>query len=165
MNYADIKPCDMNNGEGLVVSLWVSGCPFKCEGCHNSIAWDKDFGKPFTDETKQYLFDLLSDTRVDLGLSILGGEPLAPYNYITILGLVKEVKQKFPNKKIWLWTGYSIHQIRFLSILDYVDVIVDGQYQKDHKDETTWWRGSTNQNMYEIKHSDTGVECLTVVQA
>ena len=153
MNYADIKPNDINNGEGLVVSLWVSGCPIKCEGCHNEAIWDYTSGEEFTEETLNYLVDLLSDPRVDKGLSILGGEPLAPENYSEVLNVVKHVREKFPTKSIWLWTGYEYSRVEPLEILNYLDVIITGRYIESLKDTETWWRGSLNQKKIHLTKS------------
>lgn len=151
MRYADIKECDINNGEGIVVSLWVTGCPIKCENCHNEAIWDKNTGQEFTEEHLNYILDLLSDKRVDLGFSILGGEPLANWNYLDVLHVVKTVRERFPNKPIWLWTGYTYEKVQHLEIFNYLDVVIDGMYIDSLKDETTWWRGSTNQRKIKLK--------------
>lgn len=150
MYYADIKRNDINNGEGLVVSLWVSGCPFRCPGCHNSIAWDKNFGNEFNVGALGDLLEALGDKRVDKNLSILGGEPLADYNYEEVLNVVKTVRKVYPNKKIWLWTGYDYDKVKNLEIFNYLDCVIDGQYIEALKDEDTWWRGSTNQRMIRL---------------
>lgn len=151
MRYADIKPCDINNGEGLVVSLWVTGCPIKCHNCHNEEIWDKGTGKEFTKENLEYILNLLSDTRVDLGFSILGGEPLAEWNYPEVLNVVKAVREKFPKKPIWLWTGYKYRDVQNLEIFSYLDTVIDGRYIDEFKDEETWWRGSLNQQKIGLK--------------
>ena len=152
MRFSDIKDFDLNNGEGIRVSLWVSGCEFKCEHCHNEALWDKDNGELFTDDIKDYLFSLMNKD-IEKDLSILGGEPLAPYNRYDVLRLCKEFKEVFPNKSIWLWSGYNIEQIEvFLpEILDYVDVLIDGVFVEEWKDETLMWRGSKNQRIF-YKH-------------
>lgn len=150
MRYAEIKKNDINNGEGIVVSLWVTGCPIKCEGCHNEDIWDENKGKDFTEHTLDYLMDLLSDTRVDKGFSILGGEPLSPINYQEVLHIVKSVRKQFPKKPIWLWTGYNYTTLASLEIMKYLDVVIDGIYVDNLKDTLTWWRGSSNQQMYRV---------------
>ena len=104
MNYMRIDDCDFNNGKGLRVVLWVSGCTHACEGCHNPQTHDFNAGKEFSLKDKDYLLWLLNNDYID-GLSISGGDPLADKNYETILDLCKTVKQKYPNKDIWLWTG------------------------------------------------------------
>ena len=147
MNYADIKPNDINNGEGIRVSLWVTGCPIKCPGCHNKVVWDKDKGTEYTNETQNYIIDLLRDTDVSKDLSILGGEPLAVWNYEEVLNLCKTVKKLMPEKHIQIWTGYTYETIKNLEIFKYIDILVDGKYIESLKDESTWWRGSSNQRM------------------
>lgn len=151
MKIADIKTDDINNGEGIVVSLWVTGCPIHCPGCHNEAVWDKNQGEDFTIEHMEQILDTLSDPRVDKGFSILGGEPLATWNYETVLKIVKLVRRKFPNKQIWLWTGYNYDNISNLEIFKYLDVVIDGMYIESLKDEDTWWRGSSNQRMIHLK--------------
>lgn len=151
MRYADIKKNDICNGEGLVVSLWVTGCPIKCPNCHNQAVWDKETGEEFTNETMQELLDALSDTRVDKGFSVLGGEPLADWNYSTVLEVVKTVREKFPTKKIWLWTGFNYDNVKNLEIFKYLDVVIDGMFIDSLKDEKTWWRGSSNQRMIKLR--------------
>lgn len=151
MRYADIKPCDINNGEGLVVSLWVTGCPIKCHNCHNKDIWDKETGREFTSTDLEYIINLLSDPRADLGFSILGGEPLAEWNYEEVLKIVQTVRATFPNKKIWLWTGYKYDEVKHLQIFEYLDTVIDGKYIDEFKDEETWWRGSLNQNKITLK--------------
>lgn len=145
MRYADIKKNDINNGEGLVVSLWVTGCPIKCPNCHNESIWDRNTGKEFTSDTMLDIIEALEDPRVDKGFSILGGEPLADWNYETVLDIVKSVRGLFPHKKIWLWTGYNYDNVKNLEIFKYLDVVIDGMYIDSLKDNDTWWRGSSNQ--------------------
>ena len=137
MRYLDIKDFDINNGEGIRVSLWVSGCEFRCRGCHNAHTWDKEVGELFTEETAEYLFELM-DKDIPKDLSILGGEPLAEYNRDEILQLCIKFKNRFPNKNIWLWSGYTIEQIKkdFPQILDYIDVLIDGLYFERLRDES-----------------------------
>lgn len=151
MRYADIKPNDINNGEGLVVSLWVTGCPIRCRGCHNESVWDENIGELFTDKELNQIVKELSDTRIDKGFSILGGEPLAPYNYPTVEKVVKHVRDLFPNKQIWLWTGYEYYQIKDLEIMKYLNVVITGRYVDTLKDNETWWRGSSNQTKIVLK--------------
>ncbi|MFI3211430.1 MAG: anaerobic ribonucleoside-triphosphate reductase activating protein [Peptostreptococcaceae bacterium] len=151
MNFADIKKNDINNGQGIVVSLWVTGCPIKCAGCHNEEIFDGSKGTLFTDDTYNYLETLIGDPRVDKGFSILGGEPLSTENYPKVLEIVKKVRTKFPNKRIWLWTGYTYTSVATLEIMRYLDVVIDGRYIESLKDELTWWRGSANQQMIELR--------------
>lgn len=151
MRFADIKKNDINNGEGIVVSLWVTGCPIKCPHCHNESIWDNHSGEYFTNKHLDEIIEELSDPRVDKGFSILGGEPLATWNYDEVLKIVKAVRKKFPKKQIWLWTGYNYDNIQNLEIFNYLDVVIDGMYVDALKDEETWWRGSSNQRMIKLK--------------
>ena len=149
MRYSDIKDCDMNNGEGIRVSLWVSGCEFNCKNCHNKESQDRDFGKLFTEKVKQDLFKMM-DEDIPKSLSILGGEPLTPYNREEVINLCKEFKETFPDKSIWLWTGYEMNYIKTYipEILTCVDVIIDGLFIEGLKTDELMWRGSANQNLY-----------------
>lgn len=149
MNYHDIKKCDLNNGDGVRVSLFVSGCDHHCPGCFNAQTWNPKSGIPFDAEAKAELFAALDDPYVS-GVTWLGGDPLAPYNYNEILELSKEVREKFPDKTIWCYTGYSFDEIQFLrpQILDHIDVLVDGLFIEDLKDNSLRYRGSSNQKIY-----------------
>ena len=150
MRYLDIKTSDINNGEGLRVSLWVSGCPHKCKGCHNPQSWNRNNGELFTNETYGYLVDALT-TGVKRGLTIIGGEPLADYNYEEVLQLCKDLKEEIPELNIWLYTGYYYDELvdqGKMEIFDYIDVMVDGRYEEELKDSTLEWRGSSNQMIW-----------------
>lgn len=162
MNYADIKFPDIQDGEGVRVALYVSGCHFHCKECHNKEAWDFEFGKKFTDNTIEEILNLLKKPYVQ-GLSLLGGEPLEPSNQIGLLPLVKRVKKEFPTKDIWCWTGYNfdtdILQNMYLKneptkeILKYIDIIVDGQFEIENKIADLAFRGSTNQRKVDVQKS------------
>lgn len=152
MRYSDIKEFDLNNGEGIRVSLFVSGCEFRCKSCHNKIAWDKNYGKEFTEDT----YDLIKKAVVEdieKDLSILGGEPLTEYNRYDVLNICMRFKNDFPDKEIWLWSGYRIEEIReFMpEILKVIDVLVDGLYEEDKQMEGLLWRGSYNQRIINLK--------------
>lgn len=150
MRYLDIKTADINNGEGLRVSLWVSGCEHRCPGCHNPQSWNKNNGKEFTKETFEYLVSALT-TGMKRGLTIIGGEPLTEYNYPEVLQLVKTLKGMMPELNIWVYTGYYYDELveqDKTEIFDYIDVLVDGRYEEDLKDKTLKWRGSSNQNIW-----------------
>ena len=151
MRFADIKKNDINNGEGLVVSLWVTGCPIHCPHCHNESIWDKETGEEFTSKHLDSIIEELSDPRIDKGFSILGGEPLAEWNYEEVLYAVKSVRALFPKKQIWLWTGFNYDNVKNLEIFKYLDVVIDGMYIDSLKDEETWWRGSSNQRMIKLR--------------
>ncbi len=162
MNYADIKTVDVQDGTGVRVSLYVSGCHFHCKGCHNREAWDFNYGKKYTEETEKYILDLLDKDYIS-GLSILGGEPLEPANQEVLAGLVKKVKEKFPNKNIWCYTGYDFEKNvlgEMYKKFDYtpkflenVDVIVDGEFVEEKKLVDLKFRGSTNQRKIDVQES------------
>ena len=147
MNYFKIKKYDIANGKGIRTSLFVSGCTFHCEDCFNSEAWNFKSGKPFDTEAKNYLFDLISDEQCK-GLSLLGGEPLMQGE--DMLNLVEEVKEKFPEKNIWLWTGYYLSELNDLQkkIISYCDYIVDGRFDKNLAKKKYLFKGSENQTIW-----------------
>lgn len=162
MNYADIKTIDVQDGTGVRVSIYVSGCHFHCKGCHNQEAWDFNYGKQYTEETEEYILKLL-DRDYIAGLSILGGEPLEPTNQQVLAGLVEKVKQRYPNKSIWCYTGYDF-ETNILGemykkfdytpkFLNNVDVIVDGQFEEENKIVDLKFRGSTNQRKVDVQES------------
>lgn len=146
MNYAKIDTCDFNNGDGIRVTLWVSGCPLQCKGCHNQQLWDKEYGAIFNENTKNQIIKLL-DNKYISGLSILGGEPLAPYNVNEVIKLCKEVKSIFPDKDIWLWSGYEWDKIRGTDITYYVDYIICGKFIESKGGNFKYF-GSSNQRVY-----------------
>ncbi len=162
MNYADIKTIDVQDGDGIRVSIYVSGCHFHCKGCHNKEAWDFNYGKKFDEKTIDYIIDLMDKEYIS-GLSILGGEPLEIVNQQGLVPLVKKVKQKFPNKTIWCYTGYQFEKDILQDMykkfsytkefLENVDIIVDGQFQEDKKLIDLKFRGSTNQKKIDVKAS------------
>lgn len=162
MNYADIKYCDVANGPGVRVSLFVSGCTHHCPGCFNQVAWDFNYGTPFTYSTMDTIFGYLSPSYIR-GLSLLGGEPLEQENQIALLPFLKEVKRRFPDKDIWCYTGYTFEKDilnRMLSeweetkeLLSYIDVLVDGRFIEKEKDITLRFRGSKNQRIIDLKES------------
>lgn len=150
MKYLDIKTSDINNGEGLRVSLWVSGCEFRCKGCHNPQSWNKNNGKEFTSDTYAYLVNALT-TGIKRGLTIIGGEPLTDYNYPEVLSLIKRLKEVIPDLNIWVYTGYYYDELieeNKTEIFDYIDVLVDGRYEEELKAKYLKWRGSSNQNIW-----------------
>lgn len=146
MKYTQIDTCDFNNGDGIRITLWVSGCPLQCNGCHNSQLWDKNYGKNFDANTKNKIIELLDNEYIS-GLSILGGEPLAPYNVNDVIELCEYVKTKYPNKDIWLWSGYEWNYIKNLNIASYVDYIICGAYKEELKGDYRYF-GSSNQKIY-----------------
>lgn len=152
MNYHDIKHDDMLNGDGIRVTLFVSGCSLHCPYCQNPQAFDPDSGIPFDEEAKQEIFDELKKPYIS-GLTLTGGHPLEDYNINECTKLCKEIKNKFPTKNIWLYTGYIYENIMNYEILDYVDVLVDGNYQHKLRDVSLKWRGSSNQRVIDVKRS------------
>jgi len=154
MNYADIKKIDVANGEGVRVSVFVSGCNHHCKGCFNQCAWDFNYGKKFTEKEEQQIIDYMNHDYIS-GLSLLGGEPLEPRNQEGLLPLVKKVKEKFPNKDIWCYTGFDFEKDNETTreLLKYIDIIVDGKFEEDKKDLKLQFRGSSNQKIVDVKKS------------
>ncbi len=162
MNYADIKRVDVANGEGVRVSLFVSGCNHHCKGCFNECAWDFNYGNKFTDENINEVINYLDHDHIE-GLTLLGGEPLEYINQEGILPLVKRVKERFPNKNIWCYTGFDFEKdvVEKMSknnettkeLLNYIDVMVDGKFEEDKKNLKLKFRGSSNQRIIDVKES------------
>lgn len=162
MNYADIKKIDVANGEGVRVSVFVSGCNHHCKGCFNQCAWDFNYGKKFTEKEEQQIIDYMNHDYIS-GLSLLGGEPLEPKNQEGLLPLVKKVKEKFPDKNIWCYTGFDFEKdvVEKMAknnettreLLKYIDIIVDGKFEEDKKDLKLQFRGSSNQKIVDVKKS------------
>lgn len=153
MRYHNITKCDMLNGDGIRVVLWVSGCKLHCPGCHNPQTWAFNSGIKFGEQDKEELFDALNKSYIK-GLTLSGGNPLDSYEEILVL--TKEVKERFPEKDIWLYSGYEMDELNhhYSEILDYVDVIVDGPYKEELRDVELHWRGSSNQNVYRKKNNN-----------
>ena len=152
MNYAEIKPLDIANGEGIRVSLFVSGCRNRCPGCFNPETWDFNYGEEFTWETLHEIERLLKDPNVK-GLSILGGDPLEPENIQWVETLCAYVKHNMVGKDVWVWTGYEFETLMDLPVMRYIDVLVDGRFEKDKKDLRLAYRGSWNQRVIDIPKS------------
>lgn len=147
MNYVSIKTEDLSNGEGLRLSLFVSGCSHGCEGCFNQAAWNPKAGFEVTPEV---IANLMAELARHDGLSILGGDPLYPRNVEPLTQLLKQAKALYPEKDVWLWTGYLYEDVKHLEIMRYVDVLIDGKYEKNNP-TTQPWRGSDNQRLIHIK--------------
>ena len=162
MKYADIKIADVANGKGVRVSLFVSGCNHHCKGCFNAQAWDFNYGKEFTEKEIDRILDDLNHPYV-AGLSLLGGEPLEYSNQKGLLPLVKKVKEKFPDKNIWCYTGYKFDDdiegnmfenwSETKELMKYIDVVVDGKFEEDKKDLNLKFRGSRNQRIIDVQKS------------
>ncbi len=159
MNWANIKANDIANGPGVRVSLFVSGCTHRCKGCFNEVAWDFDYGTPFTDETQEHILRLLAPPHIR-GLTLLGGEPFEPQNQGPITQLLRKVRRQYPEKSIWAFTGYLLDR-DILSgrlgpwevtqeYLSYLDVLVDGPFIEQKKDLSLRFRGSSNQRIIDI---------------
>lgn len=153
MRYIDITYPDVNNGEGCRVTLWVAGCPHHCLGCHNQHTWDYNIGKEFTEETYEELKNILSKSYIK-GLTLSGGDPLgqSDNDLCILLDLVQLIKDDFPDKDIWVYTGYKYEDLneQQLEILKYCDILVDGPYIKELRDVSLEFRGSSNQRIIKL---------------
>ena len=159
MNYATIKNCDIANGPGVRVSLFVSGCTHRCKGCFNEVAWDFDYGQPFTEEVMDSIVQMLRPSYVR-GLTLLGGEPFEPQNQGAVVELLRRVKKELPEKSIWAFSGYLFDK-DILSgrlgdcseYLSYLDVLVDGPFVEAKKNLSLRFRGSENQRLIDVPAS------------
>lgn len=154
MNYAKIYPLSIENGPGIRVSLFVSGCRNKCPGCFNPETWDFNYGQEFTGKTMMDLLDMLDNPHVR-GLSILGGDPFEPENIKRVTDICKAIKNLKPSKDIWVWTGYDFIEDGLIKypIMRYIDVLVDGRFEEDKKDLRLRYRGSWNQRVINVQES------------
>lgn len=152
MRYHNITKDDMLNGDGLRVVLWVAGCTHKCEGCHNPFTWDENGGLPFGEAEKNEIFDELKHDYIS-GITFSGGDPFHPNNRDEIAVLAREIKERFPDKTLWLYTGYDWEQIKNLPAVKYLDVLVDGRFILSKLDPKLHWRGSSNQRVIDVKKS------------
>ena len=149
MRYHNITKDDMLNGDGLRVVLWVAGCSHGCKDCQNPITWDPQGGLPFTEEEKKEIFQELDKAYIS-GITFSGGDPLHPANIREVTALAGEIRQRYPEKTIWLYTGYLWKEIVDLEIVNYLDVVVDGKFISAQKDITLPWRGSSNQKVIDV---------------
>ena len=156
MNYEKIDKCSVSNGLGVRTVLWISGCNIHCKNCHNQSTWDFNSGIPFTDDTMQEILYDLSKPYIK-GLTLSGGHPLDPHNAPKVLEIVKRVKMVFPNKDIWIYTGYVwediIKNVTLKEILKRTDVLVDGAYIDELRDISLPFRGSSNQRIIDVQES------------
>ena len=153
MRYSKIRKMDISNGEGIRVSIFMQGCTFNCKNCFNPETHDFKGGKKFTDETIEKVLELCDDEHI-AGLSILGGEPMHPDNIEGTTLLSKRFKEKFPNKNIWVWSGFKFEEyLKDKEVLKYIDVLIDGQYVDELRDPTLKWRGSSNQRVIDVQKS------------
>ena len=162
MNYAEIKNCDIANGPGVRVSLFVSGCTHHCPGCFNQVAWDFDYGQPFTQQTINEILEMMQPGYIR-GLTLLGGEPFEPENQGPIVELLRQIKESYPQKSIWAFSGYVFDR-DILSgklgdwettkdYLSYLDVLVDGPFVEAKKNLSLRFRGSENQRIIDVPAS------------
>ena len=152
MRYHNITKDDMLNGDGLRVVLWVAGCEHCCKGCQNPLTWDPDGGLPFDDSAKAEIFEQLDQPYIE-GITFSGGDPLHCANRDGVKTLAAEIKEKYPEKTIWLYTGDVWENIVNYPVLKYVDVLVDGEFEQDKKDVTLMWKGSSNQRVIDVQQS------------
>lgn len=157
MNYHKIEECSISNGIGIRTVLWISGCDHHCKGCHNPETWDYKSGKLFDESAKQELFNNLSKPYI-YGITYSGGDPLHWANYSDIISLAKEIREHFPDKTQWLYTGYDFEYLTQYNdgrdeIFDYIDIMVDGRYIERQRDLTLSFRGSANQRIIDINKS------------
>lgn len=164
MNYHNITHDDMLNGSGLRVCLWTSGCTHQCANCQNPQTWDKNSGIQFDIDAEKELFHELSKNYIS-GITYTGGDPLHENNVKTLLDLTKKIKENFPNKNIWIYTGYTFEQIMFpyctnedkdiasirKELIGLCDVLVDGEYVEELRDVSLKWKGSSNQRVIDIR--------------
>ena len=162
MNYATIKNCDIANGPGVRVSLFVSGCTHRCPGCFNEVAWDFEYGEPFTEETIETIIRMMEPAHIK-GLTLLGGEPFEPQNQPAIVQLLRRVKNVYPQKSIWAFSGYLFDKDILAwrlgrreiteEFLSYLDVLVDGPFIMAKKNLSLRFRGSENQRLINVSES------------
>lgn len=160
MNYATIKPVDIANGEGVRVTLFVSGCRHACKNCFNQEAWSFSYGQTFDESVEEQILQALAPAHIS-GLTLLGGEPFEPENQEGLLKLVKKVKQTYPNKNIWCFTGFLLdHELLgnsraktqwTIPLLEHIDVLVDGRFVEELKNLSLRFRGSSNQRIIDVQ--------------
>lgn len=159
MYYSTIKDCDIANGIGVRITLFVSGCTNHCKNCFQPQTWDFDFGEPFTEETEEKLLEMLKPDYIN-GLTLLGGEPMEPQNQRALVPFLKRVREAYPNKNIWCFTGFTYEVLKTDGshprcevtdeMLSLIDVLVDGRYVDELKDLTLQFRGSSDQRLIDM---------------
>lgn len=159
MHYSTIKDCDIANGIGVRITLFVSGCTNHCKNCFQPQTWDFDYGEPFTEETEEKLLEMLKPDYIN-GLTLLGGEPMEPQNQRALVPFLKRVREAYPNKNIWCFTGFTYEILKTDGshprcevtdeMLSLIDVLVDGRYVDELKDLTLQFRGSSNQRLIDM---------------
>ncbi|MBQ2833204.1 MAG: anaerobic ribonucleoside-triphosphate reductase activating protein [Clostridia bacterium] len=152
MNYHNITVDDMLNGDGLRTVLWVSGCDHRCRGCQNPQTWPEESGIPFDDAAREELFEALSRDYMN-GITFSGGDPLFCPNRRTVGELIMEIRERLPEKTIWLYTGSLFEEIKSIPFIRLVDVVVDGPYIESLRDTQLHWKGSKNQRVIDVKRT------------
>lgn len=150
MRYHNITKDDMLNGDGLRVVLWVAGCSHCCKDCHNPITWDPDGGLPFDEAAKQEIFNQLEKPYIS-GITFSGGDPFHSANRPDVRSLMAEIKKRYPEKTIWLYTGEDWENILQDAAVQYIDVLIDGEFVSEEKDATLHWKGSRNQRVIDVQ--------------
>ena len=149
LHYQGVEPDLILNGDGIRVVLWLSGCSHHCEGCHNPETWDPNSGSDDIETAFKLVCEELDHEWVS-GLTLSGGDPLYPANVDEVTTFVKRIRNKYPNKTIWVYTGFTYDKVKYLEIMDYIDVLVDGKFIKELADVNYPWAGSTNQRVIKI---------------
>ena len=162
MNYGEIKNCDIANGEGVRVTLFVSGCTNRCPGCFQPQTWDFSYGQPFTAETEEKLLEMLAPAYIN-GLTLLGGDPFEPRNQRALLPFLRRVRERYPQKNIWAFSGFTWEELHTEGshprcevtdeMLSYIDVLVDGRFVEELKDIRLRFRGSSNQRIIDVNRT------------
>ena len=153
MRYNKVRKMDISNGPGVRVSIFMQGCTFNCKQCFNPETHDFNGGKEFNEDTINRISELCDNDNIN-GLSILGGEPMHPKNIEGTTQLAKAFKEKFPNKNLWVWTGFSFDKdLKDKEVMNYVDVLVDGRFEEEFKNPKLKWCGSTNQRVIDVQKS------------
>ena len=162
MNYGEIKNCDIANGEGVRVTLFVSGCTNRCPGCFQPQTWDFSYGQPFTAETEEKLLEMLAPAYIN-GLTLLGGDPFEPRNQRVLLPFLRRVRERYPQKNIWAFSGFTWEELHTEGshprcevtdeMLSYIDVLVDGRFVEELKDIRLRFRGSSNQRIIDVNRT------------
>ena len=162
MNYGEIKNCDIANGEGVRVTLFVSGCTNRCPGCFQPQTWDFSYGEPFTAKTEEKLLDMLAPAYIN-GLTLLGGDPFEPQNQRALLPFLRRVRERYPQKNIWAFSGFTWEELHTEGshsrcevtdeMLSYIDVLVDGRFVEALKDIRLRFRGSSNQRIIDVNRT------------
>lgn len=162
MNYATIKNCDIANGPGVRVSLFVSGCTHHCKGCFNEVAWDFDYGQPFTQQTIDQILEMMKPGYIK-GITLLGGEPFEPQNQPALVDLLRQIKAAYPEKTVWAFSGYLFDKDILpgklgdpavtTEFIKYIDVLVDGRFVLEKKNLSLRFRGSSNQRIIHVPSS------------